>query len=293
MKRATFKLEFITPAFLGGACPHEWGELRVASIRGQLRWWFRALGYSAAEEARLFGSVRTDAGNASQVIVRIGELILPDGHSLHNQPGTHEFQPPVDAAAVGGSAINSPEGYLAFNLRQPRNKSPYKRGMIPEKTRFSLHLSSARLNSANFHLVCQVVRLFAMHGSLGTRSRRTFGCMRLMNETGDLPTEPARLEDFLHRRVDWRVLPNGPWVSQAEMRKFAGQWLKEHRNNRSILPKNRRGEVFGHAGEDGPRGENRRASPVILRPFINQNGQYSLGLIISRPLPSLLQRAIQ
>jgi CRISPR/Cas system CMR-associated protein Cmr1 (group 7 of RAMP superfamily) len=41
VKRLTFDLEFITPAFIGGA--NQQAELRPASFVGLLRWWWRAL----------------------------------------------------------------------------------------------------------------------------------------------------------------------------------------------------------------------------------------------------------
>jgi CRISPR type III-B/RAMP module RAMP protein Cmr1 len=284
MKKARFELEFITPALLGGAEPHEWAELRAPSIRGQLRWWFRALGHSASEEARIFGSVRADNGRASSVIIRISDLALPSGQPSSGSQGTHKFQPAIDAAAVGGANINSPEGYLAFNLRPPRKPAPYKRGLIPEKTRFVVHLSSTRLPDDDFHLICQVVRLFATYGSLGTRSRRTFGCLRLVSEQGDLPQRVAQLTDFPNRRVDWREVAGIPATKAGGIRHSAGTWLRDHRR---ALPPNQRNAVFGMAGD-----RQRLASPVILRPFPH-NGQLCLGLLVPRPLPPAIAAAIQ
>ncbi len=42
MKKLTFELEFITPAFIGGADPKD-AELRPASFVGLLRWWWRVV----------------------------------------------------------------------------------------------------------------------------------------------------------------------------------------------------------------------------------------------------------
>ena len=49
MLRQTFKVELVTPCFLGGAKGQ--ADWRGASIRGQLRWWFRAVAgaYFAAD----------------------------------------------------------------------------------------------------------------------------------------------------------------------------------------------------------------------------------------------------
>ena len=68
MKSETHELEFITPAFLTGADQGR-AELRAASVRGALRWWFRVLGGTKAEEAEVFGGVQGGA-RKSKVIVR-------------------------------------------------------------------------------------------------------------------------------------------------------------------------------------------------------------------------------
>src|SRR5215470_1516467 len=46
MMPETYNLTFITPCFFAGA-NQAVAELRPSAIRGQLRWWFRALGGSA------------------------------------------------------------------------------------------------------------------------------------------------------------------------------------------------------------------------------------------------------
>ena len=68
MKPQIYKLEFITPAFLAGA-DQGVAELRAASIRGALRWWFRVLGGTKTEETAVFGGVQGGA-RRSKVIVR-------------------------------------------------------------------------------------------------------------------------------------------------------------------------------------------------------------------------------
>ena len=68
----TFKLEFITPLFSRGEYEDR-VEVRPPSIRGQLHWWFRALGGNAADEKAIFGSVH-DGATASKVVVRVSEV---------------------------------------------------------------------------------------------------------------------------------------------------------------------------------------------------------------------------
>lgn len=291
MNTAVFTLEFMTPAMISGALskgPESRAEIRIPSIRGQLRWWFRALGGDYEEEARFFGSVAGEGGQASAAILRLAQIEDASGDAPKPLPITHAFKSPKTASDIGCGDMNT-SGYLAFNIRRREDA----RAMVPRRTRFKIEMRAPRLDLPEFHRLCQVFRMFATFGSLGARSRRTFGSLRLVAESGDLPSRPATWEEFSGRRIDWRLLSDGPWDNLSDLQNAAGTWLKTHRNNRNVLRRNRRGEVFGHAGQDGPHGEKRRASPVILRPMLDDKGQFILGLILPRPTPQLIKKAIQ
>lgn len=85
MKRLTFDLEFITPAFIGGA--NQQVELRPASFVGLLRWWWRALKGECdikrlrEEEIKIFGG---DGKMASPVYLRV-EGDVSKGEDLINE----------------------------------------------------------------------------------------------------------------------------------------------------------------------------------------------------------------
>ncbi|MFZ8785228.1 type III-B CRISPR module RAMP protein Cmr1 [Thermocrinis sp.] len=85
MKRLTFDLEFITPAFIGGA--NQQAELRPASFVGLLRWWWRALKGECdikrlrEEEIKIFGG---DGKMASPVYLRV-EGDVSKGSDLINE----------------------------------------------------------------------------------------------------------------------------------------------------------------------------------------------------------------
>jgi CRISPR type III-B/RAMP module RAMP protein Cmr1 len=274
---------------LGGAIPkgqESWAEIRVPSLRGQLRWWFRALGGSATNEDQLFGTCTGDRGVASAVTIRILGISSAAGVGHRSLPQNTVFRPPRTARDIGCEDM-SEAGYLAFNIRTPEDA----RAQVPSRTRFVVQLSSQRLRQVEFHHLCQVFRMFARYGSVGARSRRTFGSLRLLEDRGDLPPEAPSWDSFPTRRLDWFVIEGGPWETEKELRTFAGRWLKLHRNSEAI-PKHRRGEVFGHSGSDCPRGESRRASPVILRPVLTPEGRYSLGIIVPRPMPALIRLAV-
>lgn len=67
------RLLFHTPLFSKGSYDDR-PEVRPASIRGQLHWWFRALGHSAADENAVFGSVHGKPVLASKVVVRVAKV---------------------------------------------------------------------------------------------------------------------------------------------------------------------------------------------------------------------------
>lgn len=73
----TFHLEFLTPCFCAGANQTQ-AELRPSAIRGQLRWWFRAMGGTKEDEAAVFGSVHESMTSGSAVIVRAAALSKGD-----------------------------------------------------------------------------------------------------------------------------------------------------------------------------------------------------------------------
>ena len=88
-----FKITFITPCFCRGADCSEKGapEIRPASIRGQLRWWFRALGGAPVDERDIFGGIAGKDPKASNVVVRVrmDDKAVFDSPTLpHKFPGS-------------------------------------------------------------------------------------------------------------------------------------------------------------------------------------------------------------
>ncbi len=87
-----YKMTCLTPCFCAGADQTK-AEIRAASIRGELRWWYRALGGTADCETKLFGNVAGKA-RASAVAIRVstvenGKQWKPDFNSEFcvNKPG--------------------------------------------------------------------------------------------------------------------------------------------------------------------------------------------------------------
>lgn len=153
-----YLLEVITPCFCGGAEPDQRAEIRPASIRGQLRWWFRVLGgfkslahqSVEAQEAMIFGATAGDEGTAGMLTVRV------KGSSV-----SAHYPPP---------GMQSPEGYFLFPLR---NQS---RHQIPAGSRFELQFLW-RGDPALIDDLAALASVFGNLGSLGFRSRRAMGAL--------------------------------------------------------------------------------------------------------------------
>lgn len=175
MKTESIHLQFITPCFCGGAEPERHAEIRAPSIRGQLRWWFRALGGFRSlaaklgvrqQEAMIFGSTAGDSGQGGRLAVR---TLLLDGEA---EPVT------ASTADVGRDKLGTPRAYLLFPLRDR-----LRWGFWQDLPKFELQLlwrGSALEWPSLQELATDLVALmavFAHLGALGHRARRGFGAL--------------------------------------------------------------------------------------------------------------------
>lgn len=139
----TFRME--TPLYLAGADQSK-AELRVPSIKGALRYWYRAIQPNLAAEGQLFGSMQ-------------------DGHSplrLHLE----KLKTPEPIQNTGFIRDKSESTYLAFSLKE--------RAYYPSTTTLQLHLHVHRESSSWKDYLASIWLLSAI-GGLGSRSRRGYG----------------------------------------------------------------------------------------------------------------------
>ena len=161
---STYRLEFITPLFSRGAYEDR-PEVRPASIRGQLHWWFRALGGNYTDEKTIFGGVHGGA-TASKLVVRVSSLVGSTG-SANTLPHKKGDQASPNAAYLGG-------------------------------TKFDLHILSRlggldkRLQSA----LDRTLETWLLLGTLGLRSTRAAGSFRWETLPPLLPNSLQPPPDF-------------------------------------------------------------------------------------------------
>lgn len=157
----TKELTFITPALLAGA-NHAHPELRVPSIRGALRWWFRVLSTEDPkrmweQEAELFGSVHTKPKPIASPIVIHAELIPP--------------QIKKESTKLGMAIQRGSEFRLQIVARYP-------------------------VDAVLWNRLKETVTAFSRLGALGRRATRGYGLIVPAEKT-DLPTE-SEFREWAH-----------------------------------------------------------------------------------------------
>ena len=159
------ELKFITPAFLSGADQNK-PEIRVPSIRGELRWWFRAVGGTAEDETEIFGGVHGGAVSSS-VVIRVSEVKLKMQQEIKPRP-------------------MSDKGYLYYFAQVSGAKQGVKRTQaghfIGVGSTFVLTVMLRReITFLQMALLNDSLGLFLRYGALGLRSTRGCGAFTAEN----------------------------------------------------------------------------------------------------------------
>lgn len=289
--KVEIKLEVLTPLFLAGAIQQQ-TELRAASIKGELRYWLRAvlggiigdqnLSLLAELEANVFG----DTGFSSPVIIRLAQ---------HNEK----------------------QGDAPLRPNRSGNDAASARAFLPGTT-FHLILSlSPRGSAKQLEMATWSALLWLTLGGLGRRSRRGEGSVRVkelivipddfstkLKETLQLavkraedaqqlagqveiivnnarqeflqfaaattPNLSARLPAFSILQADTRIIVKQPDDEEPLV------WLMQTMSAlKRTLESTRFAEAFGGIGPDnfgGERRADRRASPLHVTVHQTQSG---------------------
>lgn len=241
----------ITPCFCAGAEQNQ-AEIRPASIRGQLRWWFRVLGGSPEMEKSIFGGVHNGTV-ASKVIVRVTDC------------------KPVFANSKMLPRGNNSPGYYLFHFAKAGNKDIRygdKAWLAPGTTFTVQCLERQKLEEQEKNSLEKAWRAFALLGALGLRATRACGAFQTNGLTWQELQD--KLQEFSAALKFWHVAtPQGK-------PDFCQDWL-------SCISKLE--GVLGHLRQNGySAGENgnnptalgnscpRQASALHLRPILLQEG---------------------
>jgi len=163
METKEFEAELLTPMFLGGADKNK-AELRVPSIKGVLRFWWRAINAHLfldklkEQEAEIFGDAGAKYGK-SKIQIKINSTMI-------------------------------------YNRRNRANPVPHK------NVRFSFPCFNPgekfSLNVYGDKNVFELFKLMSILGGLGKRSRRGFGSFKINKIDGEDLSPVSSIEEILN-----------------------------------------------------------------------------------------------
>lgn len=166
LKKITFEIETITPMFLAGADQSK-AEIRAASIKGLLRFWWRALQAESdleklrQKEAQIFGSSDEGVGGAN-FSIRV----------------TQPNEKPI--AVYPNPGRQDPVGYHLYSVFMQKGK---ERPYYPEGSKFKIILSSRDENVLKIASASLWTLVYL--GAIGTRARRGAGNMVVRDIKGE------------------------------------------------------------------------------------------------------------
>jgi CRISPR-associated protein Cmr1 len=197
--------EIVTPMFLGGADPTTPQGIRPASVKGALRFWWRALNWSRVaalqgqgqdqhaalrqlheDESRLFGHSATDSGGGQGVFLM----------QVIDRSGAAQKQP------FGAGFDNGILYLLGQGLGSFKDGNHCTRAGLAAGGGFDVRLLfRPTAKQGDIASVVQAVQLFGLLGALGSRARHGMGSVALTNlktEGLDLPAwaVPTTPEDY-------------------------------------------------------------------------------------------------
>ncbi len=273
MKNATIKLQIITPCFCAGADQSK-AEIRPASIRGELRWWFRVLGGSPEQEKAVFGGVHGNFGEsnnpndrnvpkASSLLVRVANLqARSDERDL---PNIRNINHPLTYLYYFASVSGKQKGVKGPGPRWKRE------AFFSPGTTFELQIAYRFGLDQELHsLVERAIGTFKLLGSIGTRATRGCGAVSAdpVLSRNDLLQELAALPHLtvyeLRIEKDWKQ-------AQASL----GRFLKEFRRDHHLS-----GKRLSALGSADPR----HTSCLRLRPVKIREGFLPVLLYTERTL---------
>lgn len=246
MKSKTYELEFITPAFLTGA-NQGLAELRAASVRGALRWWFRALGGTKDEETEVFGGVQGGA-KRSKVAVRC----------CVSKPVHAQFKTPTPMSDLGYLY------YFATVSGETKGIRIQHNAYFAPGTTFSIQIINGGVSANLVEKFWFAVECFIRLGALGLRSTRGCGAFaeksllskaEFLSWANGIPEECGVV----------RLVSEEVFSSARKAQECLGRWLRTLRRENYLSGRDR--TALGYSN-----GRERMSSALKLRPIWVREG---------------------
>ncbi len=289
---ATYRI--VTPMFIGDA-EQKATSVRPPSIKGALRFWWRALNwrhqleFSAndvslalqnlhAEEAYLFGSAAQDnSGGQGCFLLQVTE------------------QPKYKIDKTWPQN-NTGSGYLGFGLFESGNVGtgnfqPHREAIV-EGSHFTLQLGfKPKTSASTIESLRETLQVWSLLGGLGSRARRGFGsiCLETLDGTtvaDSLDSYKLKLSDLINNFQNITDYP--PYTAFGGHTRFAiiaeGQEAREVHSQAGNAYKDHRGEPSTLRGEvklpfglplQGVDENRRRASPLFFHVHALKNDSFA------------------
>lgn len=203
MQTITFECEVITPMFLAGA-DGTTPELRAPSIKGALRFWWRAmnghlpLAELQKRETEIFGGTSVDSRQRSKVIIRVecdkfeSSYKMPV-YNINTYDGKYRNINVLYYLAYGHTEYKKIDGRGQTVLSHP---------FIPPKTKFKIVLRMP--NDIKDEIVQSFIAISQFSG-IGSKSRNGFGCFGISqilgNENKRIEKPTISLKPFAEREL--------------------------------------------------------------------------------------------
>ena len=209
--RANFTLKVLTPMFMGGADPEGDPELRAASIRGAMRFWFRAIAGAITNDPREIYRLESEVfGNTerkSRVVVRVkysqpykksSLLIKPEDPTKNKRAKPL----PLSLAYLANMGLIRYFGKkeLPKDIDKSRRGFYWGRFGFSDKFKFRVEFQS---NSGEIlDIAAKTFKIAAYIGGFGTRWRHGFGSCQIDVSSGkpaviDLDNTVAELRELI------------------------------------------------------------------------------------------------
>ena len=169
----------VTPLFCTGADPKH-PEIRVASFKGVLRYWWRALAWSRCrgnlsviqeQEDALFGSA---AGDQSRVAMR-----LKPASSPATVPVDHVLKVPRTGRTVGAGARYLGYGVMEAFARKDKKAGQLTRACLQAPFDFTVQMRGRDLTEQQLASLRDALIALGTLGGMGAKSRKGYGSLVL------------------------------------------------------------------------------------------------------------------
>jgi CRISPR-associated protein Cmr1 len=206
----------LTPMFLAGA-DTQYPEIRAASIKGMLRFWWRALHANLPfdelrrKETEIFGGAGENAGRSKiEIVVKKVQLISSPNQKLPNKN--------VKATSRGKPITVNLFDYLAYGVVEYQKGfgQVLKRPFIEPESSFTLEITFSDIFKRE---IVNTLRAFLSFGNLGAKSHNGFGSFYTVDQKLNFDGKQVKIEKLSELAVKTQSADYSAFTTQSKLYK--------------------------------------------------------------------------